>query len=250
MSFAVRPVGLVGATGGTAFVFTADVDADTTNYNLRAAAVAAGWDQVAPLLATVTIASGIVVSADSTSFYAFDSGTMAYPTGSALALTNAGYIIGMGGAGGAYSANGLPGGAALRAIASLPVTLDNSLGTIGGGGGGGGGGFSAGVGYGGGGGRSGRAASAGGAGNAAGRQGADGLFASGGKGGGALGGAGGTTATGENAIGENGGGGGGWGAMGGSNTAHPTSGGAGGTAVRGNAYITWTATGTRYGSIS
>ena len=216
--------------GASAFVFAPTISADVSNYNLRAAAIAAGWDGALALNATVTINSGIVVSASATSAYAFDTGTTAYPAGSTLTLTNAGYIIGMGGAGGAYSGNGLPGGPALRVIGSIPVTLDNTSGTIGGGGGGGGGGgfaFAAGLGYGGGGGRTGRTASAGGVGNANGRQGADGTFTSGGNGGGD-GGAGGTTGPGGNATGERGAGGGGWGAAGGNNTYSPTSGGAAG----------------------
>ena len=48
MSFAVRPIGLV--KGG--FVFVDVITSDVTNYNLRARAVAAGWDQVVPLVAT------------------------------------------------------------------------------------------------------------------------------------------------------------------------------------------------------
>ena len=122
------------------FGFAQTISADTSNYNLRTAAIAAGWDGAAPLIANITIASGIVVDSTSTSTYAFDAGTTAYPDGSSLALTSLGYIVGMGGAGGSASGGsnpGSPGGPALRIIASLPTTIDNTSGTIGGGGGGG-----------------------------------------------------------------------------------------------------------------
>lgn len=238
MSFAVRPVGLTPANAS--FVFSETVSADVTNYNLRTRAVAAGWDGAAPLAATVTIASGIVVSSNATSTPGFDCGLTAYPAGSSLALTNAGYILGMGGAAPTTGA-GLPGGPAFRTIASLPVSLNNSGGVIGGGGGGGG---SNGYGSYGGGGRTGRTNSAGGpAGN-------PGTFAKGGNGYGGAGGAGGTTGAGGNYTGEYGsGGGGGWGAAGGA-AYGSTAGGSGGAAVVGNSYITWINTGTRYGAIT
>lgn len=130
-----------------AFVFNQVISANTQNYNLRNAAVAAGWDQVLPLIATVTINSGVYVSANSTGLYAFDTGATSYPANSSLALINNGFIIGMGGNGGSssgrsgLSANvagsaGGNGGPAVRI--TLPTQITNN-GTIGGGGGGGGG---------------------------------------------------------------------------------------------------------------
>ena len=231
MSFAARPIGLV--KGG--FVFVDVITSDVTNYNLRARAVAAGWDQVVPLVATTTVNSGIVLSADSTGQYAFDTG-VTFPAGTTLALINNGFVIGMGGAGGAAYTAGSNGGPALRA--QYAISIDAAGGVIGGGGGGGGGDESGG----GGGGRSGRT-------NAAGADGgASGTFSSGGSGGGGGGGAGGTTGPGEAGSGGGGGGGGGWGASGG-NTGY-YAGGTGGAAVVGNSYITWINTGTRYGSIT
>lgn len=228
------------------FGLTQTISADTSNYNLRTAALAAGWDGAAPLIANITIDSGIVVYSTSTSTYAFDVGTTAYPDGSSLALTSLGYIVGMGGAGGSASGGanpGSPGGPALRIIASLPTTIDNTSGTIGGGGGGG---ASSGYDRGGGGGRSGRTNSAGGYGFSG--SGSPGTFTSGGAGAG--GAAGGTTGPGTNGSGPGGGGGGGWGASGGSAGNGVYAGGGGGAAVVGNAYITWTDTGLRYGSIT
>ena len=243
MSFAARPIGL-HVTGE--FVFNDVIDSDVTNYNLRARAVAAGWDQVVPLIATTIINSGIVLSADSISQYGFDTGTT-FPAGTTLALVNNGFVIGMGGEGGAGSV-GSVGGPALRAQAALSVTNN---GTIGGGGGGGGGGVSSGYDYiYGGGGRSGRTnSSASGAAQA-------GTFTKGGNS--SSGATGGTTAAGASdfsgAGGGGAGGGGGWGADGGTGydyTAKTTrSGGAGGAAVVGNANITWINTGTRYGAIT
>lgn len=221
MSFAARPIGLV--KGG--FVFVDVITSDVTNYNLRARAVAAGWDQVVPLVATTTVNSGIVLSADSTSQYAFDTGAT-FPAGTTLTLVNNGYIIGMGGAGGAYSNSGSPGGPALRAQAALLIT---NGGTIGGGGGGGGGSTSGWSG--GGGGRTGRVNSGGGQGYQ--DAGGIGTFNGAGQGGYYDGGAGGDWGSNGN-MGSGGSGG---------------LGGAGGAAVNGNAYITWVNTGTRYGAV-
>ena len=215
MSFAARPIGLV--KGG--FVFDDVITSDVTNYNLRARAVAAGWDQVVPLVATTTVNSGIVLSADSTGQYAFDTG-VTFPAGTTLALINNGFVIGMGGAGGAMYTAGSNGGPALRA--QYAIGIDAAGGVIGGGGGGGGSNKG-----GGGGGRSGRTDAAGGTGAP---NGANGTFSSGGSGG----------------MGA--GAGGDWGASGG--TAGSYAGGTGGAAVVGNSYITWINTGTRYGSIT
>ena len=248
MSFAVRPIGLVKS----AFVFRQTISSDATNYVLRNAAITAGWDGIVPLDAEVTVSSGIVLSADSTSLYGFDTGT-GFPAGTTLKLVMPAYVCGMGGAGGSGGVNGsgkgvvgLPGGAALRA--QYAISIDALGGTIAGGGGGGGRGTGSSAA--GGGGRSGRTNSSGA--NA-------GTFSSGGNGasgGGGAGGSGGTTSVGgdgASAAGwEGGGGGGGWGAAGGrgDDTAPYSVGGAGGAAVVGNSYITWINTGTRYGSIT
>lgn len=109
------------------FVFNATISANTQNYNLKSAAIAAGWNQVDPLVATVTINSGVYVGSSSTGSYAFDTGAT-FPAGSTLAVINNGYILGAGGASAAA------GGTAL--MAQAPVTVTNN-GTIGGGGGGG-----------------------------------------------------------------------------------------------------------------
>ena len=243
MSFAARPIGLrVGA-----FVFTPTISTDTSNYNLKAAAIAAGWDQVTPLLATVTVDAGIVLSATATSGYGFDTGAT-FPAGTVLTLICQGYICGMGGAGG--SGSGSPGGQKPAGIggpalrAQYPISIDAAGGVIAGGGGGGGGDASNAGNYdgGGGGGRTGRTNSAAGYGAN------QGTFTKGGDGkdGWGIGGTTGPgtyTGTGPNWFG--GGGGGGWGAAGGG-----PGNAAGGAAVVGNSYITWINTGTRYGAIT
>ena len=123
---------------GKGFVFQATIAADVNNYNLRTAAVAAGWNGVLPLVARVTINSSVVVGSANTASYAFDTGTTAYPTGSRLFLTVNGYIIGAGGNGasGNGAANlrpGDPAGPALRVNHGTFLTNNN---IIGGGGGG------------------------------------------------------------------------------------------------------------------
>ena len=233
MTFAVRPIGLVK----TGFVWRPTISADVTNWVLYSQALAAGWDGVVPLDAEVTVASGIVLSADSTSLYGFDTGS-GFPVGTSLKLIMPGYVCGMGGAGGAANTAGSNGGPALRAQHAITIDALGGV-TAGGGGGGGGGSFG-----GGGGGRSGRADAVGGA---ASLTGANGTFSSGGAGGNS-GGAGGTTGPGGAGRISKGGGGGGWGADGG--TADSYAGGTGGAAVVGNSYITWINTGTRYGAIT
>lgn len=233
MTFAVRPIGLVK----TGFVWRPTISADVTNFVLYSQAIAAGWDGVVPLDAEVTVGSGIVLSANSTSAYGFDTGS-GFPVGTSLKLIMPGYVCGMGGAGGSTSTAGSNGGPALRAQHAISI---DALGGVTAGGGGGGGGFGGG---GGGGGRSGRIDAAGGTGPL---PGANGTFSSGGAGGNS-GGAGGTTGPGGAGDLSKGGGGGGWGASGG--TAGSNAGGTGGAAVVGNSYITWINTGTRYGAIT
>jgi hypothetical protein len=141
-----------GMSGG--FIFTDQFGSDFANYDLRSRAVAAGWNQIDPLLAGFSN-FGAVVYATSTSFYAFDTGLTAYPPGSQLVFYNSGYICGMGGQGnygsawdwaGAYGGSinspvsgvaGYPGGGAMRL--TLP-TYFNNVGVVASGGGGGGGG--------------------------------------------------------------------------------------------------------------
>lgn len=246
------------------FVYNTTIAAMTTNYNMRSAAIAAGWNQVVPLQMGVTIAGGVVIGSTSTGAYAFDTGA-SYPSGSSLALINNGYIVGAGGAGGMGNATaaqqgggpgagGDGGGPALLAQAALTI---NNTGTIGGGGGGGGGGgngtqgSSGGTAGGGGGGGAGYIA--GGGGGSAGDYmlaGVSGCLT--------ISGPGGSGKTASMSRGGNGGDGGGLGSSGASGTAGTGStggsagggGGAGGAAVAGNANITWNATGTRLGAIS
>ena len=87
-----------------------------------------------PLLATVTVNPGVIVSSPSTATPAFDTGVN-FPVGSILKLVNGGAILGMGGAGGNSLAAGNPGGPALKA--QYPLFVTNN-GTVAGGGGGGG----------------------------------------------------------------------------------------------------------------
>ena len=130
------------------FTFNTTISSNTVDYNLKSAAIAAGWNQTDTMFATVTINSGVYVYASSTGAYAFDTGST-FPTGTTLALINNGTIVGRGGNGGtggwygvpAYTSYaGTPGAAAGPAlIARYAISITNN-GTINGGGGGGGGG--------------------------------------------------------------------------------------------------------------
>ena len=259
--------------------FSTTITSNQVDLDLRTYAVNAGWDESSAL--EVTIDTGIVCSASTTGVYGlYVSGS--FPGG--VTLINNGYILGRGGNGGSgyigyiQYANGYSGGGGGPALyVSASVTIDNTNGTIGGGGGGGGGGGAAVVnGYN-------LSATGGGSGGGGGRSNA-GYNSSGGNGGyayaqttaygiagnagtyNAAGNGGGYTykysdQTGQYARGGAGGNGGNWGAGGNSgangyySNAYGVSksgggGGGGGSAVVGNSYITWTATGTRYGGIS
>jgi hypothetical protein len=117
-----------------------------TSYNVHAALIAAGWNGVTPVQATITVTG--IVRTTSTSTYAFTiDGT--YPTGSKIHIViNAGaYIVGMGGKGGNSTAstiggNGSGGGPAMLIAAGTGATIDiTNNGVIGGGGGGGAGAY-------------------------------------------------------------------------------------------------------------
>lgn len=207
---------------GASYVFKETISANVQNYNLRARALAAGWNGLAPLDAQISVAAGVVVGSSSTSSYAFDTGA-SFPAGSRLALSNSGYIVGAGGAGGAAGGGGNAGGPALRA--QYPLAVAN-VGTIGGGGAGGAGYYEQGydsegptwtISLGGGGGAG---YAPGGGGYGASASGSPGSLTAGGAGGRVPG----------NAAGNGGGLG-------------------GGTCTNGNANITWLATGTRYGAL-
>lgn len=117
-------------TTANVYPFAQVISTNVNNYNLRTAAVAAGWDQVTPLQADITINAGVVVGSTSNTTYAFDVDAN-FPVGSPMKLTNNGTIAGKGGNG-----NGGNGGPALRVLS--PMIVDNSNGVIGGGGGAGG----------------------------------------------------------------------------------------------------------------
>jgi hypothetical protein len=105
------------------------ISANTQNYNIKTAALGAGWNGTSPVAITVTINYGVYVGSTSNASPGIDTGT-GYPSNVIPKIINNGYILGTGG-----NANGGAGGPALRAQA--PIKIDNN-GVIGGGGGGGG----------------------------------------------------------------------------------------------------------------
>jgi hypothetical protein len=143
--------GKVSAWGNTvrfttlnAYVLNTVVSSDSYDWNMRAAAISAGWDQVMPLRMTATVNSGVVIGSNSTSTAALNTGS-SFPAGSTLTLINNGYIVGRGGEGGRGGGDGGGGGAGTGGYAGgpalnaqYPLSVTNN-GTIGGGGGGGGG---------------------------------------------------------------------------------------------------------------
>ena len=251
---------------GKANQFSFTISSNTSNANLRSLAVTAGWNTSSKVVATIN--SGVYVYSTSTGTPGLTVNG-SFPGG--VSLINNGTILGMGGAGGAGNAqNGNAGGTALLVSTALSVTNNNIIG--GGGGGGGGSSFycysysaccysytTNGYGSGGGGGRTGLTNSSGGSsfhGNCGnGNAGGAGTSTAGGTGGAGTGGN-------RNKAGGNGGT---WGASGSCGqkfacpccayywhtTPYSGSGGGGGKATCGaGTYITWVATGTRYGSVS
>jgi len=272
-----RPSGAISMSDGygkaNAFSFT--IASNTTNANLRTLAVNAGWNQTIKVIATIN--SGVFVSSNSTGTPALTVNG-SFPGG--VELINNGFIVGMGGNGGAGSgyiaegavagSGGSGGGLALSVSSAITIRNNNTIAGGGGGGGGGRGGITQDGGGeydtshvgggGGGGGRSSAAAnSAGGAGgvatggllaNAPGSPGGAGTSSSQGTGG-----AGGSRPGGGGGVGGNGGDWGAGGATGGTNTVRtsaggPYAGGGGGAAISGNSNITYLATGTRLGAIT
>jgi hypothetical protein len=238
-------------TQKTAPTFTATISSNQDRLNLRSWALANGWNGSSP--ATITLASGVWIYSATTATAALTIDG-SWPGG--VTLINNGNIVGMGGNGGTaptFTGNGPGAGGGTGIAVSTSVTIQNNSNVAGGGGGGGSGGTSSLGTYayyrggGGGGGRTGLADSAGGGGNASGGNGT-----SGGPGGGGAG-----LYNTASYYGGNGGSGGGWGASGvagsagfSSPTTYPGgSGGGGGLAVSGNGFITWSATGNRYGGL-
>lgn len=139
---AVRTLAGAGGSGtqysmssfyGKSNVFTFTISTNQTNANLRTLAVNAGWNQSTAVNATV--ASGVYI-------YSTSTGTPgltidgSWPGG--VTLTNSGNILGMGGAGVGFGANGNAGGNAISL--GVNVTIVNN-GYIAGGGGSGAGPF-------------------------------------------------------------------------------------------------------------
>ena len=139
------------------------VSAHAAYYNIRTAAINAGWNGTSPVQINLTVNSGIYVYSDNVASPSIQTGTP-YPAGSTINLINNAFIIGKGGKGQHAGVHGAEaGGPAL--YLNYPITITNN-GYIAGGGGGGGCGHYANPGfptyYGGGGGGAGGGAGGGG----------------------------------------------------------------------------------------
>jgi hypothetical protein len=125
------------------FVYNGVISASTnTPFNLSSALTAAGWNGTQPVVATLTVNSGVTLGSNSTGTAALTG--CALPSGSSFSITNNGTVVGCCGSGGAGGAggggSGGAGGSGGPAIGlGMNTTIINN-GTIGGGGGGGGGG--------------------------------------------------------------------------------------------------------------
>jgi len=132
------------------FVFNYVIATNTNNFDLRTAAVNAGWNGILLLDATVTVNPGVIVGSTSPSTASFIA-QGALPLGSRLKIVNNGMVYGAGGNGGgggcAFGTAGgssnciTTGGNGGDAISmNIDTTMDNTNGNIYGGGGGGAGG--------------------------------------------------------------------------------------------------------------
>jgi hypothetical protein len=229
------------------------ISANTLNYVLNTAKVPGYIAGITDVV--VTVEAGVAVGSASTGSYGFIVDGASWNPKDNLTLVNKGYIVGMGG--GESSA----GGPAL--VANRNISIDNSLGVIGGGGGGGGygstgyyeypankwnydygGAGGGGAGYYGGGGGPYRAGSPSG-----GNPGGGGSLTSGGGGGGNAQGRAGSGGSGGS-LGNYGGSGSNYVISGANYYYYASAGGPPGAAVLGNSNITWINTGSRLGGIS
>jgi hypothetical protein len=121
---------------GVSGLFQHTITANQKELNLRTYLLGVGWNGFSSV--EVVIASGVYIWSDNTSVAALDMGG-AYSGG--LTLTNNGFIMGKGGAGGYVHTDEVgftaptAGGPAMNLTG--PITINNSNGYIGGGGGGG-----------------------------------------------------------------------------------------------------------------
>jgi hypothetical protein len=129
------------------------ISSNVTNYDIRAACIADGWDGTSDLVANVTINAGVYVRSTSVSLPSLDTNSSgSFPATYSIILNVYGSLMGRGGNGGdgadawAYANNvdggtsptsGTAGGDTIRARAAISI---NNQGTIWAGGGGGGGG--------------------------------------------------------------------------------------------------------------
>lgn len=211
---------LMGFATDTLFSTTLTLAGSVSDYNIRTAALAAGWDGVTPLVANVIVNAGAVVSASSTGTYAIDTDAT-FPSGSSIAITINGTVHGKGGVGSAPYNSGGSGGPAMRLRSSCAWSVVvGAAGIVVGGGGSGGGGAgkhdASGDAY--------HAQTGGGSGNTAVVATTAGTFTNngivGGGGAGGTGGGGGASYTNGSSSGGGGGGGAGFGGAGIANTAY------------------------------
>jgi hypothetical protein len=99
--------------------FNITITSNTSDYNVKNAITALGWNKVTPANVTITVNSGVYLGG----YYSYGFYTDALPSGSKITLINNGYIAGR--AGGFF---GVPSGGSAMGVV-VPLTLTNN-GTI------------------------------------------------------------------------------------------------------------------------
>lgn len=82
-----------GACSLVSYVFNQVITTNIANYNLKSAAIAAWWNQVTPLSATITLSGSAYIYSSSTTTPAFDTGN-GFPVWTQLVLINYWFIVG------------------------------------------------------------------------------------------------------------------------------------------------------------
>ena len=126
----------IGNFYGQSFGYTLTISTNTYNYDLRTAAIGAGWNGTSPVAITCTVNSGVIVGSTTPGTAGFQ--VISIPASSTITITNNGTISGCGGFGAPGSGPNYAGqGGGHGIYSTYSLSINNAAGWIRGGGGGG-----------------------------------------------------------------------------------------------------------------